>query len=269
MRLKGRIALVTGAAPGIGRATAYVFAREGAHVALADRDADAGDRLAVDIRSRGGTACFEKTDVSDEGAVARFVARCVEELGPPSICVNVAGIDIAARLEDTSLERWERTLAVNLRSVFLCCRAAMPHLVASGRGAIVNVSSVQGLRGYRGYPAYAASKGGIHGLTRQLAVDYAGQHVRVNSISPGPVATNLGANTLLLEPELPPLAEVAPTENAEEATPEGFDLTPAVLTWARPEQIAHPILFLVSDEASAISGHDLVVDCGYSIVGSE
>ena len=176
--MAGKTAIVTGAAHGIGKATATLFASEGARVILADRDVDIGTAVAELITAQGRQgrepATFVECDVSDEDAVKQLIE--VAQLaggGQIDALVNVAGVDIIAKLEDTEPDRWDRVMQVNLRSVFLTSRAALPYLRAAGRSAIVNVSSIQGSRGFSGYPGYAATKAGILGFTRQIAVDYA------------------------------------------------------------------------------------------------
>ena len=174
-RMAGKTAIVTGAAHGIGKATATLFASEGARVILADRDVDIGTAVAELITAQGREpATFVECDVSDEDAVKQLI-EVAQLAGGVQIdaLVNVAGVDIIAKLEDTEPDRWDRVMQVNLRSVFLTSRAALPYLRAAGRSAIVNVSSIQGSRGFSGYPGYAATKAGILGFTRQIAVDYA------------------------------------------------------------------------------------------------
>jgi NAD(P)-dependent dehydrogenase (short-subunit alcohol dehydrogenase family) len=257
MRLSGKVAIVTGAAHGIGRATVELFAREGAAVVLADRDAQAGPEAARRIGSGGGQAVFLPADVSQDADVARMVAAAVERWGGLDVLVNNAGVAIPGSVVDTEPARWQRTLDVNLASVYRTCRTALPHLIRRGGGAVVNVASLQGMYGWPGWAAYAAAKAGIIGLTRQMAVEYADHGIRVNAVSPGGIATDLGANTARLEPEYVPAHEPsgpAPGPDAA-ASP-----VPRLRGPGRPLDVAHAILFLASDEAAHISGHNLVVD---------
>jgi NADP-dependent 3-hydroxy acid dehydrogenase YdfG len=154
-RMAGKTAVITGAAHGIAKATATLFAAEGCHVVLADRDATAGEHVAALLRARGHDATFIECDVSQEAAVRSLMATAGKLGGGRfDALVNVAGVDIIAKLEDTTLARWERALSVNLTSAFLTCSAALPYLKAAGRSSIVNISSIQASRGFSGYPAY-------------------------------------------------------------------------------------------------------------------
>lgn len=176
-RMAGKTTIVTGAAHGIGKATATLFASEGAHVILADRDVQTGQTVAELIAAQSREVqqiVFVECDVSEKDAVTHLidVAQAVGG-GKIDSLVNVAGVDIIAKLEDTEPDRWDRVMSVNLRSVYLTCKSALPYLRSAGRSSIVNVSSIQASRGFSGYPGYAATKAGILGFTRQIAVDYA------------------------------------------------------------------------------------------------
>jgi NAD(P)-dependent dehydrogenase (short-subunit alcohol dehydrogenase family) len=175
--MAGKTTIVTGAAHGIGKATATLFASEGAHVILADRDVQTGQTVAELIAAQSREVqqiVFVECDVSEKDAVTHLidVAQAVGG-GKIDSLVNVAGVDIIAKLEDTEPDRWDRVMSVNLRSVYLTCKSALPYLRSAGRSSIVNVSSIQASRGFSGYPGYAATKAGILGFTRQIAVDYA------------------------------------------------------------------------------------------------
>ena len=255
MRLEGKVAIVTGGANGIGEATSVLFAREGASVAVADRDVDAGERCVSEITSVGGTCFFVETDVSSDAEIESLVAETVGRYGGIDVLVNAAGVDISGTVVDTEPARWQRVLDVNLAGVYRTCRRAIPHMVDRGSGSIVNVSSIQGLFGYPQYAAYAASKAGMIGMTRQIAVDYADDGIRSNAVSPGAIATGLTENSRRLEPDL--------TANRP-ATGDAGQTTPVQYTGLRglglPIDVAQAILFLASDEARHISGHNLVVD---------
>lgn len=261
MRLHGKVAVITGGANGIGRATSVACAREGARVVIADRDEAAGDACVAAIHDVGGEALFAATDVSSDGDTARLADVAAEAFGVPDILVNNAGVDISGSVVDTEPERWQRVLDVNLTSIYRTCRALVPGMVAGGGGAIVNVASIQGLYGWRSYAAYAATKAGIIGLTRQVAVEYADDFVRVNCVSPGAIRTDLSANSARLEPGYLPLRGLGP-KPAEDAPEPARDPapTPRLRAAGRPEDVAAAILFLASDEAAHISGQNLIVD---------
>jgi NAD(P)-dependent dehydrogenase (short-subunit alcohol dehydrogenase family) len=246
-RLEGRAALVTGAASGIGRATCERFAAEGARLACLDRDGDAAEALAEELVARGAEAIALTCDVSSEDQVDRAVDAAVSRLGGLRILVNSAGILHFTHTHEETLERWNRLLAVNLTGTFLMCRAALPHLQAeeeAAGGAIVNVSSTAALRAHAWAAAYSASKGGVHALTLELAIEYGRQGVRTNCVCPGGITT--------------------PMHGAFEL-PEGADpkLLRRIMPFDRmrgPEDCAGVIAFLASDDAAHINGEVVRVD---------
>lgn len=256
-RLQGKVAIVTGGANGIGRATALLFGGEGASVMVADRDEEAAADCASRLTEAGGRAIWHGTDVSRDDSVETAVSRAVTEYGGLDILVNCAGVDISGTVVDTEPDRWQRVLEVNLASAYRTCRHAIPHMVAGGGGAIVNVASLQGLYGYPRYAAYAASKAGMIGLTRQIAVEYADDNIRSNAVSPGAIVTDLGPNTARLEPAYHPAP--AQATNSVQA-PEEPSPTRSLRDPGLPRDVAWAILFLASDEAGHISGQNLVVD---------
>lgn len=256
MRLKNKIAIVTGGANGIGRATVEIFLREGASVVIADRDTTTGTELA----STSNRALFIETDVSNDTSVENLISKTVEHFKGLDILVNNAGVSIAGTVTNTESHRWQRVLDVNLSSVYRTCREAIPHMITQGSGAVVNIASVQGMFGWKNYSAYAATKAGIIGFTRQAAVEYADHNIRVNAISPGAIRTGLGSNSQILEPDYayePGVTEPPPKKNHTPAEP---DTRPRLKQSGTPEDIGNAVLFLASDEAGYISGQNLVVD---------
>lgn len=252
MRLEGRVAFVTGAAGGIGAATAVAMAAEGARVVVAD--VQDGSATVDRIAAAGGAALAVLCDVSDPAQVEAAVGAAVERFGSLDTLVNDAGISGGSSLlHETDVETWLQVLAVNLTGPFLCTRAAMPHLLASGRGRIVNVASTYGLVGAPMAPAYCASKGGVVNLTRQLAVDYSPQGVRVNAICPGYVDTDMGGYRASLGPEGSGEAD-ARREAAAAQQPIGRQ--------AEADEVARVAVFLVSDESSFMTGAIVPVDGG-------
>jgi NAD(P)-dependent dehydrogenase (short-subunit alcohol dehydrogenase family) len=245
-RLRDKVALITGAGSGIGRATALLFAAEGAKVAALDSNREAAAEIARLIEEGGGEAIAIAADVSREGDVAEAVEATVARFGRLDVLVASAGVDLFVRATETKLEDWERVHAVDLRGVFLCCKHAIPHMERAGGGAVVTLSSVNGLVGVPVHAAYAAAKGGITSLTRQLAVDYGQANVRVNCICPTTTDTPMVrafTNDAILET----LARMHPLRRIAQA-----------------EDVAFAALYLASDEARCVTGVILPVDCGWT-----
>jgi NAD(P)-dependent dehydrogenase (short-subunit alcohol dehydrogenase family) len=247
-RLDGKVAVITGAGSGIGRVAAMLFAAEGAKVVVADVVGDHARSVADEIVAGGGSALPVTVDVSDQSQVEAMVAAAVSAYGGLQVLFNNAGIfpDDDGGVLDTPPETWQRVMEVNLKGVWLGCRAAVPAMLASGGGSIVNVASFVALMGAAtAQIAYTASKGGVLAMTRELAVEYARQGIRANSLCPGPIETPLLAE-LLADPER--------RQRRLVHIPIG--------RFGRPEEIAKAALFLASDDASFITGSALVVDGG-------
>ncbi len=246
-RLAEKVALVTGAASGIGEATARRLAAEGARVWCADLDAAGCGRTAEAIRAAGGEAVAQRCDVTDPGTCAATVAGAVEAFGRLDVLCNVAGVALYNHATEVSDADWSRILAVNLSGVFYMCRAAIPHLLES-RGNVVNLASAAGLVGVAYASAYCASKGGVVMLTRSLAVEYAHRGLRVNCVCPGGVDTPMARG-------------FAPPPDAKSGLIKRMmGLTEFPL--ARPEEIAAVVAHLASDEARFVTGAAWSIDGG-------
>jgi len=245
-RLDGKIALISGAASGMGAAQARLFAREGASVVGGDIQQKLGEQVFDEIRAAGGEARFIPLDVADQANWETAVKTCVEQYGGLTTLVNTAGIFERGMLGNTDNATWQRTVSIDQTSVFLGMRTALPELTKSGNGAIVNVSSLLALRGVPNSFSYHASKGAVSGMTRAAAVELAKSGVRVNAIIPG----------LILTPMTTADGMDAETELLNARIPMG--------TGGAPEDIAHATLFLASDEAKYITGVELTVDGGWA-----
>jgi len=245
-RLEGRVALITGAASGIGRATAERLAREGAAVVITDIQDEAGAAAAKEIAESGARAIFVHHDVTSEDDWTAAVARAKEEFGGLDILVNNAGMGDLKTIEDTTLAEWERTVAIDQTGVFLGMKHAADVLAASGHGSVINISSIFGTSGGFGTsPAYHAAKGAVRTLTKNVALHWAEKGVRVNSIHPGFIAT--------------PILEQAKGTPVEQGM---IALTP-MGRLGRPEEIAAGVAYLASDDASFVTGLELYIDGGY------
>jgi meso-butanediol dehydrogenase/(S,S)-butanediol dehydrogenase/diacetyl reductase len=252
--VNGKIALVTGAGSGIGRATALLFAERGARVMCADIDASAAEATSASIQQRGCEAGAVAVDVSRVTDAKRMIDETVERWGRLDILFNNAGILFHRALPDIEEDDWDRMLGVNLKGVFLGCKYAIPVMAASGGGAIVNTASDAGLRGLQGLTAYCASKGGVIQLTKAAAIEWASQNIRVNCVCPGGVKT--GMTTPYMEEALK--REGITEQEYWDRVGRGHPLGRV----AEPEDIAQAVLFLASDASSFITGVALPVDGG-------
>jgi NAD(P)-dependent dehydrogenase (short-subunit alcohol dehydrogenase family) len=254
--LTHKVAIVTGGSSGIGRATAGLFAHEGARVAIFDLDEIGGQQTLEEIQVNGGTAIFVKTDVSVAQDVEAAVKRTVEEFGRLDVIFNGAGLSGRkwgdGPTADCTEEAWDRVMAINLKSVFLGCKYALREMLKIGGGAIVNLSSVLGLVGGDedfATHAYAASKGGIISLTRSIAAYYAPQKIRANVICPGLIAT--------------PMSQRAQSNEVIRARLS--DLQPLTGDFGQPIDVAQAALYLASDQAKFVTGAVLTVDGGWTV----
>ena len=246
MRLKEKVALVTGAGSGIGRATALRFGAEGAQVVCADAAAEAAAETARAITALGGEAIAVAADVTDEAACARIVEETLARFGRLTTLVNSAGVRPERRDPTPALSEWERVVGINLTGTYLASRAALPALVASGAASITNLASIFGLVGGATSSSYAASKGAIVNLTRQMALEWA-PRVRVNCVCPGVIET-------------PMTAELRADPPWADAVLRRYPLG----RFGQAEEIAAAILYLASDEAAFVTGVALPVDGGYT-----
>ncbi len=254
MRLEGKRALITGGGTGIGRATAELFAREGAQVMVSGRRRRELEEAVRCVEGHGGRAAMVQGDVSQPNDAERMVNESVATLGGLDILVNNAGIIVrGASVTSVAIEDWERVLGIDLTGVFLVSRFALAHMLAARRGgSIVNVSSVSGILGDANLAPYNAAKGGVNLLTKNMALDYAAHGIRANAVCPGRVATPM------------PKSRLQPGEDWETLLAQWGRNIPLGRI-GRPEDVARAILFLASDEAGWITGTTLVVDGGSTI----
>lgn len=247
-RLDGQVALVTGAAGGIGGLASRVLAEAGAHVALADLDGGAADLMAEKLASEGLATSAYQVDVTDEQEVSQAIEAIIAAHGRIDVLINNAGTAKRMPSEDMPLDEWQRVIDVNLTGVFLCAREAGKHMLDAGRGSVVNLASIMGHVGgaLYGNIAYHASKGAVVNLTRALAVEWGGRGVRVNAIAPTFVETPFTENLL---------SDPAMRSAIEAATPMG--------RIARVDDLAGAILYLSSSASALVTGHSLAVDGGW------
>jgi NAD(P)-dependent dehydrogenase (short-subunit alcohol dehydrogenase family) len=244
--LKDKVAVVTGASRGLGRAIAVALAGEGVRVALTGRDEAKLAETEAAIRARGGEAVPFKADVTDEDQVAALAHNVKSRLGPAQILVNNAGVNLRKPVTEFTLEEWRWVLDSNLTSAFLMCRSFVPQMKGTGYGRIINMTSIMSHVSLPGRAAYSSSKAGLLGLTRALAMELAGECITVVGISPGPFATEI--NTAILND---------PAANAQ------FLAKIPVGKWGRPEDIGSLAAYICSEAAAFMTGSDIVIDGGW------
>jgi NAD(P)-dependent dehydrogenase (short-subunit alcohol dehydrogenase family) len=245
MRLKNKVAIITGGSSGIGRAVAELFAKEGAKITVADYKAEIGQETVRAIKNSGGDALFVEVDVSDSAQIQRVIETTLKTHGGIDILFNGAGVLLFGTVLTTDEKAWNRVLSINLTGTFLCCKAVLPHMIQRGGGSIINVSSSTGAHDAgKNTVAYVTSKGGVALFTKAMAIDHAKDKVRVNALCPGPTDT-------------PMLRDALSPEQLE-----AFATTFAMGRLGRPEELAQAALFLASDESSFVTGALLAVDGG-------
>jgi len=252
MRLQGKVSIITGAGTGLGKGMALIFAREGSSVVIAEVQQESGQEVAQQIKKEGGKALFLRTDITQASEVERMVEETLKTYGRIDVLINNAGINPSRTpVHETSEEAWDATLAVNLKGAYLCSKYVLPVMMKQRAGSIINISSIVGAMGCSDRAAYAASKGGIIGLGRSMAVDYAPYGIRVNTLNPGFVETEL---TRIYFNKL------------REQDPQKLERIIGHHPLGRlgkPEDVAYAALFLASDESPWITGLDMGVDGGF------
>ncbi len=251
MRLQGKVSLITGAATGIGEASALLFAEEGAKIVVADVKATEGLETVDKIKEFGGQAIFVEADVARSEDVRRMIEKTVKNFGKLDVLFNNAGISIHKSIQETTEEDWDRVIDTNLKGVFLGCKYAVPQMLKQGEGTILNTASEVGLVGANNLVAYCASKGGVIQFTKALSLDLAAKNIRVNSLCPGITMTPLLKSSIVNSPD-------------PEARKRFLESSAPISRIAEPEEIAKGALFLASNESSFMTGAALVIDGGWT-----
>lgn len=249
-RLEGKVAFITGSGAGIGRASALLFAKEGAKIAVVEVGEEAGNKTVELIRQAGGTAAFFHTDITKDESVAATTKKVIETFGKINILYNNAGgsSNIDNRVSDAPVEEFWRTINVDLFGTWLCCRHVLPEIIKAGGGTVVNSTSVFALRGTHNKDAYTCSKGGVAALTRSMAVEYGKHNIRVNAVAPAATKTERV------------MKMVANDGGIVQKT-----LDRQFLGWSEPQDIANAALFLASDDSRVITGQILAIDGGFTV----
>lgn len=255
-RLQDKVAIVTGAASGIGRGIAAKFAREGAKVGLLDLKAAQCRQAVEEITAAGGRAMAVGADISREDRVADAVQQVHDAFGPIEVLVNNAAIMPSGRLHETAPADFDRCLAVNLRGTYLMCRAVIPDMLARRKGSIIHMASVTGILGLPGLAAYSATKGGLIALARAMSTDYARHGIRVNAVSPGTI-------------DSPMLHDFVAAQSNPEYYRRAFDEIHPIGRVGTIEEVANVFIFLASDEASFVTGANYEVDGGLGVKGEQ
>lgn len=246
MRLKNKIAIITGAGSGIGRAIALAFSKEGAKTVIADWSEEGGKETAQQIKKQDGEAVFVKTDVSNSGDIDKMVKTCLDNFGQIDILVNNAGIVKFGSLHEMSEEDWDQVLDVDLKSVFLGSKKVIPEMIKQGKGKIINITSIAGMVGFDKTSAYCAAKGGMIALTKEMTLEYASKKINVNCIAPGVIKTAMTKDML-----------------ADPATKQLLETSTLYPRLGEPEDIAQAAVYLASNESDFVNGEVLVVDGGW------
>lgn len=247
MRLKNKVAIITGGASGIGRGSSFMFAKEGAKVVIADINEEQGEQVAQEICSSGGEAMFVAADVSQQDQVQAMVSQTIEHFDKIDVLFNNAFWYKVAPALELTLEEWKKTIDVTLTGTFICIQSVLPEMIKNGGGSIINTSSVGGTVAFDEHPAYNAAKAGINLLTKNVAADYGKENIRVNAISPGIIETPLSG------------AAIHDPENYEFFMNRSF-----VQRVGQPEDIAYAAVYLASDESTFVTGSNMFVDNGWT-----
>lgn len=247
MRLKDEVAIITGGGSGIGRAIAQVFAKEGAKVVIAGRRREPLEETANLIKQKNGEILTVQADVSDSNQASSLIEKTIEQFNHLDILVNNAGVALAADTASATEEEWNKTIAIDLKGVWLCAKAAIPQMLKQGKGKIVNIASIAGLVGFEQSAAYCAAKGGVVNLTRAMALDYASRQINVNAIAPGIIETEMTKPFLM-----------------DEGMRQDFLAKTPIGRIGKPEDIAYAALYLACRESDFVTGQTLIVDGGWT-----
>lgn len=248
MRLKDKVAIVTGGGSGIGRGIAVLFAKEGAKVVVSGRRLQPLEETVAKIKEEGGEALVVVGDVSVGEQVNELIAKTIQQFGRLDILVNNAGVYLPNDVVSATEDEWNKVMSVDLKGVWLCSKAALPYMLSQGNGKIINIASIAGLVGFKGNAFYCAAKGAVVNLTREMALDYASKNINVNSLAPGIIETEMTKSFL----------------EDEQAKQKFLEKTPLGRI-GTPEDIAQAAVYLASSESDFVTGQTLVVDGGWTI----